>query len=514
MAEAGVELGRGPGASAAAPGSRPAQRFRRPVRALRVPPWSIITAAVLLTAILGRFVADGRIKYGLGIALAVRLRAGGVHEPSRGVLDLGRGPVLRAALGAGLRTQRDECPHRPGLDRRLPGRAGAAAAPGASTAGSIGAILLLCVWITLSAAWADKPGTAGTEAAYWWMAAFAFIITLTTIRSPRHVSYIALAFVAGAVISVAIGLATGGLSPSAVSSSQTAIRGPAHRGRGRPQPAGGRVRGGAVPDARDVQRLRAPDHADLADAGLPFRAVGFFATESRGGLLALGAATIVALFIAPRQRRRIAALAAMVGVACVGLLVSSPGAIHRITDLSGGSSGRSDLWRVGWEVFKSHPLIGVGAGNFVVVESALRPAARRDLPDPVHHRDPRDRPQHLPAAARRDRDHRPGGLSGGGGDQPVGVVRGDPMLRGDRQPGLRRPHPRGRAGVDRHARRAVLHHRRRRCAPVGAARARPVLLGVARRMRDDPASAITVAARRPVRRGRARSRPAVGSAVR
>jgi O-antigen ligase len=183
--------------------------------------------------------------------------------------------------------------------------------------------------------------------------------------------------VAGAVISVAIGLATGGLSPSAVSSSQTAIEGRLTGGGGDPnQQAAGFVAAMFLMLGMFSLFERRITRTWLTLAFL-FVTVGFFATESRGGLLALGAATIVALIIAPRQRRRIAALASLVGVACVGLIVSSPGAVQRITDLSGGSSGRSDLWRVGWEVAKGHLLAGVGAGNFVVVEShyALRPGA-------------------------------------------------------------------------------------------------------------------------------------------
>jgi O-antigen ligase len=101
---------------------------------------------------------------------------------------------------------------------------------------------------------------------------------------------------------------------------------------------------------------------------------------------------IVALFIAPRHRGRILALGAVMLTAVLGLGAAQPGAIARITDLGGGSSGRSDLWRVGWQVFASHPLAGVGIGNFEVVEShyTLRPGAISrigylvDVPHLVH----------------------------------------------------------------------------------------------------------------------------------
>jgi O-antigen ligase len=374
MADAGLR--RRSAFAATGPGISPPRDFAAPFRELRVPPWSIIAAAVLLTAVVGRFVADGRIKYGLGIALAVcygpivftnlpvafaiwvavqffaQLSALGYGPNGMSVL-VGLG-WIGAFLGGRARL---------GLvreHRRL-----------------LLTIFLLCLWSTLSAVWADKPGVAATEASYWWMAAFAFIITLTTIRSPRHISYIALAFVAGAVISVAIGLATGGLSPTAVSSSQTAIQGRLTGGGGDPnQQAAGFVAALFLMLGLFSVFKRRITRTWLTLAFL-LVVVGFLATESRGGLLALAASTVVALIIAPRQRGRIAALAVLVGIACIGLLLSSPGALQRITDLSGGTSGRSDLWRVGFEVFKGHPVVGVGAGNFVVVEPhyALRPGA-------------------------------------------------------------------------------------------------------------------------------------------
>jgi O-antigen ligase len=85
----------------------------------------------------------------------------------------------------------------------------------------------------------------------------------------------------------------------------------------------------------------------------------------------------------------------MVAIACVtvgAFAASHPGALARITDLGGGTSGRNDLWRVGWQVFSGHPLVGVGIGNFQVVEahyvltpgSISRIAYLTDVPYFVH----------------------------------------------------------------------------------------------------------------------------------
>jgi O-antigen ligase len=104
-------------------------------------------------------------------------------------------------------------------------------------------------------------------------------------------------------------------------------------------------------------------------------AVGFFATQSRGGLVSLTVATAAALILAPRYRVRILGLSLIIGLAALAIVATNPGALARIVDLGGGSSGRGDLWRVGWEVFTGHPIVGVGAANFTVVEShyVLRP---------------------------------------------------------------------------------------------------------------------------------------------
>lgn len=350
----------------------PASRFAF----VRIPPWVIIAATVLTTSLVGRFIADGRIKYGLGIVLAL----------CYGPLVFFSFPVAFAVwVAVQFFAQLSQLSYGPNgmsvliglgwigafLGRRAP--LGLLRQPRRQLL----VILALCLWITLSAAWATRPGLAGTDAAYWWMAAFAFVIVLTTITSTKSVLYIALAFVAGSVISVLIGLATGGLSPASSALTQTAIQGRLTGGGGDPnQQAAGYVAAMfLIVGLFSVYRDRTA-RTWLMMAFLIIT-VGFFATESRGGLVALTAATLAAFVIAPRQRRRLIRLAMLVGVASLALLAAHPSAVSRIVDISGGTSGRNDLWRVGWEVFKGHPIVGVGSGNFVVVEShfALRPGA-------------------------------------------------------------------------------------------------------------------------------------------
>src|SRR5262249_20032796 len=96
--------------------------------------------------------------------------------------------------------------------------------------------------------------------------------------------------------------------------------------------------------------------------------VGFFATQSRGGLIALGAAAIAGLLLLPRQRKRLLGLTAAAGIALGVVTLANPGAIDRMTNFGGGSSGRDDLWQVAWTIFKDHHWIAIGVKNFEAIE--------------------------------------------------------------------------------------------------------------------------------------------------
>jgi O-antigen ligase len=70
---------------------------------------------------------------------------------------------------------------------------------------------------------------------------------------------------------------------------------------------------------------------------------------------------------------RIRALALISTIAAFGVfyftLVAPPQALARITEFHADQgSGRVDLWQVGLHVFRDHPIFGVGAGNFRVIE--------------------------------------------------------------------------------------------------------------------------------------------------
>jgi exopolysaccharide production protein ExoQ len=95
--------------------------------------------------------------------------------------------------------------------------------------------------------------------------------------------------------------------------------------------------------------------------------LGILFSVSRGGLIALVAALIVAVCIAGRWRFKLALITLVLGFLGVGYfgVVAAPAVRHRLTQNDGGS-GRTTIWQVGWREVKANPIKGVGAGNFSV----------------------------------------------------------------------------------------------------------------------------------------------------
>lgn len=97
-------------------------------------------------------------------------------------------------------------------------------------------------------------------------------------------------------------------------------------------------------------------------------------TFSRGGLVALALALLLAAFLCSRSSAaRIAfgaaalAVLASAGVAWrlvaggIGLVTSAP---HHRVEIHGGLGTRRDLWRAAIQLWRAHPVWGIGAGNY------------------------------------------------------------------------------------------------------------------------------------------------------
>jgi O-antigen ligase len=127
---------------------------------------------------------------------------------------------------------------------------------------------------------------------------------------------------------------------------------------------------------------RAPMLRIAAVAAGALSAVGIFLTLSRGGLIALGFALLVSLFVAGRWRVQAFIVTAVVVVGSFAYFgyVASDQAVSRVTQFEGGT-GRTDLWQIGRRMVADKPVTGVGVGNFQTasVHYLLAPGAiKRD----------------------------------------------------------------------------------------------------------------------------------------
>jgi O-antigen ligase len=213
-------------------------------------------------------------------------------------------------------------------------------------------------WLTLSLAWAQRPGIARDVLLAWITSAVMFGVVLIAARHPRAVQLLLAAYVGGVVLSVSIGLVVGDLAPAS-STTDTLVE------------EEGRLRGGIgdpnylaasiVPALALAIGLTAGARSRLGrGAGLAVVALlvgGLVATESRGGFVALAVAAVVTILMLRRHRRRI--LVATAVLACVGGVLLS-------TTADDQGNGRVGLATVAARMIEDHPALGVGLGNFPV----------------------------------------------------------------------------------------------------------------------------------------------------
>ncbi|HEX2016537.1 MAG TPA: O-antigen ligase family protein [Solirubrobacteraceae bacterium] len=245
-----------------------------------------------------------------------------------------------------------------------------------------GLVLALVVWITLSMAWAPDTTLGADELWTWYVAGLVFFIVATVLRSERTVRTIVIAFVVGATLTVAVGLALTGLAP-ANSAIQSAAQfdGRLSGGAGDPN----YLAAGLVPALALAGALFALTKHVLARwallVAITIMVIGLAASQSRGGILAAAAATATALVVFRGRRLQVAGVLVLLLSVSGAWFASSPGALQRVTNFNGGGTGRSDLWTVAWRIGNEHPVIGVGINNFLHEEQLFvrRPGPLRNL---------------------------------------------------------------------------------------------------------------------------------------
>ena len=105
---------------------------------------------------------------------------------------------------------------------------------------------------------------------------------------------------------------------------------------------------------------------------------GILVSLSRGGLIGVAAALVIAVVVAGRWWRRVLVLCGILAVSAVGYYAffASLPAQERVLNVGGGNgTGRLELWTVALRMIAAHPFNGVGTGQFPIdsVHYLLRP---------------------------------------------------------------------------------------------------------------------------------------------
>lgn len=225
-----------------------------------------------------------------------------------------------------------------------------------------------CALAFMSVLWSSDQATAISHALRLSQGVLLIVIVYSALTEPKYVRWVIWAFISGTTLTAIAGLA-GGASAEVVTA------------------YGGTTRlSGNIDDPNFLAALIVPALVLVAFVAVtesnPFvrwllasyaaiLLVALFLTQSRGGLIGLGAAAVASLFLSGKLRPK--AVAAVLSVGAVSVvyytLVAPPAMLARVMGFSsGGGTGRLDLWHIAVEMYKNHPLLGVGVGNFQVLE--------------------------------------------------------------------------------------------------------------------------------------------------
>ncbi|HEX3511620.1 MAG TPA: O-antigen ligase family protein [Solirubrobacteraceae bacterium] len=236
-------------------------------------------------------------------------------------------------------------------------------------------------WNAISVVWSPDRGEALSSVMRYALDAVLLPIAFTTIRTRRDFIRVLAVVVAGASVAAISAV----IYPPA---EESAIAGRAAGTVGDPNElAAALLVGLAVASAFAVNRWIPRQGRLLAAGSVVLCLFGIVISLSRGGLIGLAGAIVIAVVVGGRWRGRVLAFGGAVAIAALGYfeLFAALPAKERVLDLgtTGGGTGRLDLWTVGWRMVQAHPFIGVGTGQFPTsaVHYLLRPGVieRGDL---------------------------------------------------------------------------------------------------------------------------------------
>jgi O-antigen ligase len=213
-------------------------------------------------------------------------------------------------------------------------------------------------WAFITLLWAEDAA-AGKEATMRFTLNFVlFPIFFAALRTTRHVQWLYGLFIAGALLSAGVGLASGQfyegdrLEGVGINANQLGML----------------LMVSTVLAASLACNRRWPVSAQLGMFGVAgVCAIALIATASRGALLGLVVALLLTPVVAGRGRRlsatMLVALAAVTAYVFVTMLTPTSG-VARLTQSYSGGTGRVDIWTVGLRMVNDKPITGVGAGSF------------------------------------------------------------------------------------------------------------------------------------------------------
>jgi len=225
-------------------------------------------------------------------------------------------------------------------------------------------LIAFIAWIALSQLWAGDVQAVRDTVQRYLIIAVVFPAAFLVAQTRRGAMLLFAAFVAGAVLSAMTAIA--GFNPFSSGPGQYGDRfvgGPVS------DPnifASLLLTGAAFAAAFATKRLGLTGPVRLAFAGsVLLLLAAVVATGSRGGLVALVAMLLCLPLLAGRYRAPATALVlALLAITLVSSTASWSPMAERFEEQGLRSSGRIELWTVGWQMFLDRPWSGVGAGNF------------------------------------------------------------------------------------------------------------------------------------------------------
>lgn len=225
-----------------------------------------------------------------------------------------------------------------------------------------GFLLLFLAWVGLSYFWAGDQDAVLEGWYRFALNAMLVLIVYAAIQDRTDAIRICAAFALGAAAVAAYGIFSGGGFGAPTSEAQR-ISGAGED----PNELAATLVAAIVIAAGLISVLkRSPEAKVLLFAAIAVALTGIFLTVSREGLVALLVASVASVVLAGRFRGRATAGALLLTMIAVSYFafVAPDSARERVTNVSDGGTGRTDIWRIGLRMVEANPALGVGSQNF------------------------------------------------------------------------------------------------------------------------------------------------------